>query len=47
MIWEAWTLLCDLKRRMDYCNPDNFGMYIYNDFHSYDIVELVDEMASI
>ncbi|KAI1078066.1 hypothetical protein F5B20DRAFT_582593 [Whalleya microplaca] len=41
-MWETWKLYADLKRRATYTNPDNFGMYIYNDFHGYGLQELVE-----
>ena len=31
MMYGAWKMVVDWHLRMDYCNPDNFDMYIYND----------------
>ena len=41
---ESWRRLCDWTRRSSYCNPDLFSMYIYNDFHGYGILELLDNL---
>ncbi|KAF2268149.1 hypothetical protein CC78DRAFT_613362 [Lojkania enalia] len=39
---EGWKIFCDYKRRAKYCNPDNFGMYIYNDWYSWGLLELIE-----
>ena len=45
-MWKTWTMKCDWMRRGSYCDPDNFGMYIHNDFFGYGIQELVENMVS-
>lgn len=46
MMWSAWTKVCDMRLRVEYCNPDNFNMYIYNDFRGYGIQEILVEQVS-
>lgn len=47
MMWSAWTSFCDMRLRVKYCDPDNFNMYIYNDFRGYGIQEILVEQVSI
>lgn len=42
MSWKSWQLLCDWSVRARYTDPDNFEMYIYNDFHGYGMIEMVE-----
>ncbi len=43
----AWDLYKDLTRWETYCNPDNFGMYIYNDFYGYGVKALIEQQVSL
>ena len=47
MVWDAWKQICELRVQEDYCDPDNFDMYIYNDFNSYGIVALIEMQVSL
>lgn len=46
MMWEAWTMLCDLDRKRTYCHPDNFGMHVYTDFYGYGLNEMIEKLLS-
>ena len=39
---KSWMTLCDASREASYRSPDNFGMYIYNDFEGYGLMEMVE-----
>lgn len=39
---RSWIKLCDASREASYRSPDNFGMYIYNDFEGYGLLEMVE-----
>ncbi|KAF3008682.1 hypothetical protein E8E13_009240 [Curvularia kusanoi] len=41
IMWEGWKMFMDYRRRANYCDPDNFGMYIYNDFPGWGHQELI------
>lgn len=43
--WEAFKTVVDYKRRSNYCNPDCFGMYIYNDFCGFGLQELMENIV--
>lgn len=45
MMWQSWTIRCDWNRFMTYRDPDNFGMYIYNDWFGYGIQELQENLV--
>lgn len=32
IVWKGFKMFMDYRRRVNYCSPDRFGMYIYNDF---------------
>lgn len=42
MLWEGWKKFCDLEQTIAFCDPDNFGMYVYNDWKAYGVVEAVE-----
>ena len=42
IMWEGWKTFADLHRQTKYCNPDNFNMYIYNDFQGWGMQELIE-----
>ncbi|USP81136.1 hypothetical protein yc1106_08410 [Curvularia clavata] len=44
MMFNAYMKLDWLMRKARYCNPDNFGMYIYNDWYSYGLTEILENM---
>ncbi|KAF2175498.1 hypothetical protein K469DRAFT_756227 [Zopfia rhizophila CBS 207.26] len=46
MLWEGWTTLCDFKRKVNFCDPDNFGMHIYNDWKGYGVTEAVENLLT-
>lgn len=46
MLWEGWKKFCELTRTITFCDPDNFGMYIYNDWKGYGVVEAVENYLS-
>jgi hypothetical protein len=46
MLMEGWKIFCEWGRRSNYCQPDFFGMYIYNDFYGYGIQELLENLVS-
>jgi hypothetical protein len=43
---ETWMIVTEWHRRTDYCNPDNFDMYIYNDWFGYGLQELQENLVS-
>ena len=43
----AWSVADEWRRRTDYCNPDAFDMYIYNDFYGYGLMELQENLVSV
>ena len=47
MQWSGWKMYSDYKRRAGYCDPDAFGMYIYNDFQGWGIQELIENFVSL
>ncbi|KAF2462897.1 uncharacterized protein BDR25DRAFT_347554 [Lindgomyces ingoldianus] len=44
MLCEGWTTLCDFKRKVNFCDPNNFGMHIYNDWKGYGVTEAVENL---
>ncbi|KAF9698365.1 hypothetical protein EKO04_003417 [Ascochyta lentis] len=42
IMWEGFKMFMDYRRRSNYCCPDNFGMYIYNDFEGWGYQELIE-----
>ena len=47
MMWKSWQLLCEWSARGNYTIPDLFGMYIFNDFHGYGMMELAENAVSV
>ena len=47
VIDKTWTIVTEWHRRMDYCNPDNFDMYIYNDWYGYGLQELQENLVGL
>ena len=47
MMWKSWEYLCDWVRESSYTNPDYFGMYVYNDFHGYGVLGLVERQVCL
>lgn len=45
MMWKSWEYMCDWVRESSYTNPDNFHMYVYNDFHGYGVLGLVERQV--
>ncbi|KAF3052722.1 hypothetical protein E8E11_009669 [Didymella keratinophila] len=42
IMWEGYKMFMDYRRRSNYCCPDRFGMYIYNDFEGWGYQELIE-----
>ncbi|KAJ4340781.1 hypothetical protein N0V95_007389 [Ascochyta clinopodiicola] len=42
IMWEGYKMLMNYERRAKYCNPDYFGMHIYNDFEGWGFQELLE-----
>jgi hypothetical protein len=38
-------MFSEYRRRSTYCDPDNFGMYIYNDFNGWGLQELMENLV--
>ena len=47
MMRGAWIKVAELDDQAFNCNPDNFDMYLFNDFHSYGLHELVECLVSL
>lgn len=47
MMFNAYMKLDWLMRKARYCDPDNFGMYIYNDWYSYGLTEILENMVRV
>ncbi|KAF1963018.1 hypothetical protein CC80DRAFT_588495 [Byssothecium circinans] len=42
MMADAWDKFDLWRRRAKYCDPDNFNMYIYNDWKGYGLQEIIE-----
>jgi hypothetical protein len=42
MLWQARKMCREYGRRAKYCDPDMFGMYIYNDWCGWGLQELIE-----
>ncbi|KAK3641412.1 hypothetical protein LTR56_006922 [Elasticomyces elasticus] len=42
MMKDAYSKVDNLRTKASYCDPENYGMYIYNDFHAYGVAEVLD-----
>ena len=42
----SWSRLCDSVILARNTNPEEFGMYVHNDFHPYGIAEILENMVS-
>ncbi|KAK8050732.1 hypothetical protein PG994_012462 [Apiospora phragmitis] len=42
--WQTWKLLCDWQQAADFCDPDSFGMYVYDDFAGWGLQECIERM---
>lgn len=47
MIWDGYNMFLDYSRRSKYCCPDNFGMYIYNDWEGWGYQELLQNFVGV
>jgi hypothetical protein len=45
MMWDAWLKTDVLERKAKYCDPDNFGMYLYNDWRGWGMQEIGENMV--
>lgn len=43
---ETWMIMTEWYRRASYCDPDNFDMYIYNDWCAWGLQELQENLVS-
>jgi hypothetical protein len=43
---ETWMIMTEWHRRASYCDPDNFDMYIYNDWLGWGLQELHENLVS-
>jgi len=41
---KTWEMLCEWQRREMFCCPDLFDMYLFNDYHGYGTIELVEDL---
>lgn len=46
IMWAGYKMFVDYRRRSNYCSPDSFGMYIYNDFEGWGFQELIENFVS-
>ncbi|KAF2116787.1 hypothetical protein BDV96DRAFT_645194 [Lophiotrema nucula] len=42
IMWEGWKTFCELQTKAKYCDPDRFGMHIYNDYRGWGLQELME-----
>lgn len=47
IMWNGWKTFMDYCRRADYCDPDAFGMYIYNDWYGWGLQELMENLVGV
>ena len=47
IMWDGWRTVCELHTKAKYCDPDRFGMYIYNDYHGWGLQELMEHQVHI
>ena len=45
MYRNAYMGYVDMQQKGEYANPDNMDMYIYNDWYSYGLLELIDNQV--
>jgi hypothetical protein len=45
MMWGAWLKADVLSRKAKYCDPDAFGMYLYNDWQGWGMQEIGENMV--
>jgi len=46
MIWKGYEMFMDYRRRSKYCSPDNFDMYICNDWEGWGYQELLQNFIA-
>ncbi len=46
IMWKGYKMFMDYRRRSNYCSPDRFDMYIYNDFEGWGYQELIENFVS-
>ncbi|KAH7090730.1 hypothetical protein FB567DRAFT_626667 [Paraphoma chrysanthemicola] len=44
IMWKSYKLFSEYRKRSRYCDPDNFGMHIYNDFAGHGLQELMENL---
>jgi hypothetical protein len=45
MMWGAWLKADVLSRKAKYCDPDAFGMHLYNDWQGWGMQEIGENMV--
>jgi hypothetical protein len=45
MMWGAWCKADVLSRKAKYCDPDAFGMHLYNDWQGWGMQEIGENMV--
>lgn len=46
MLKESYDVLRRSCNEADHCCPDLFDMYIFNDFHGYGLIEILENIVS-
>lgn len=46
LLKESFEMLNEWCRLAQYCDPDSFGMYVFNDFHGYGLIEILENAVS-
>ena len=46
MMVDSWKKACDMGLQTQYRCPDHFGMYVYNDFFAYGMLDLIKRNVS-
>jgi len=44
---EGFKNFSDYRRRSNYCDPDRFGMYLYDDFAGKGLMELMENLVCV
>ena len=47
IMWNGYKMFTDYCRRAKYCSPDNFDMYIYNDWEGRGYQELLQNFVGV
>lgn len=47
ILWAGFKAFSEYRRRSNYCCPDRFSMYIYNDFEGWGLQELMENQVCL